>query len=312
MADLMVRAGRHRVVLTDDHEKFARRAGPWLAADPVGSTVVATMLAGVLAGGGLPPDSVWILVTRSNGSSSADDGDPADDDGATVGAGMLTPPFPVYLPPMDADAARAVVRALHDRGPTAVPAVTGVSGGSGTCDAFAQLWCELTGATARPAMAEGVHELGTLVPPDGVHGWARPASGEDAGLVTAWLRAFQAETHPGRPEPPGLELMVHRRSRDGGLLLWEDDGPVSLAGWHPPSAGVGRVGPVYTPPRRRRHGYAAAVTAAASRAVLDAGARRVVLFTDLANPTSNGVYARLGFRRIGDAAEVVFEPPDPP
>ena len=31
-----------------------------------------------------------------------------------------------------------------------------------------------------------------------------------------------------------------------------------------------------------------------------------MLYTDLANPTSNGVYQRIGYRRIGDAAEVEF------
>jgi hypothetical protein len=49
---------------------------------------------------------------------------------------------------------------------------------------------------------------------------------------------------------------------------------------------------------RRRRG-----TAAASRAALAAGADHVMLFTDLANATSNGVYARLGYRRVGDASE---------
>jgi predicted GNAT family acetyltransferase len=70
-------------------------------------------------------------------------------------------------------------------------------------------------------------------------------------------------------------------------------------------AGVGRVGPVYTPPERRGRGYAAAVTSLATQRLLDAGARPM-LFTDLANPTSNGVYARLGYERVGDLARWTF------
>jgi hypothetical protein len=35
-----------------------------------------------------------------------------------------------------------------------------------------------------------------------------------------------------------------------------------------------------------------------SRLLLDAGLR-CMLFTDLANPTSNGVYTRIGYRRVG-------------
>jgi predicted GNAT family acetyltransferase len=69
-----------------------------------------------------------------------------------------------------------------------------------------------------------------------------------------------------------------------------------------------RVGPVYTPPELRRRGYAAAVTAAISRAALDAGASAVLLFTDLANATSNALYQRLGYRPVEDRIELSFSP----
>jgi predicted GNAT family acetyltransferase len=48
------------------------------------------------------------------------------------------------------------------------------------------------------------------------------------------------------------------------------------------------------------------VTAAASRWALEAGAERVVLFTDLANPTTNRLYPRIGYRPVHDAVEVRF------
>jgi predicted GNAT family acetyltransferase len=63
---------------------------------------------------------------------------------------------------------------------------------------------------------------------------------------------------------------------------------------------MARVAPVYTPPSLRGRGYAGAVTAAVSQAALDAGATEVVLYTDLANPVSNSVYQRLGYRPVED------------
>jgi predicted GNAT family acetyltransferase len=66
--------------------------------------------------------------------------------------------------------------------------------------------------------------------------------------------------------------------------------------------------PVYTPPEHRRHGFAAAVTAAASDAALRAGARDVVLLTDLANATANALYPRLGYRPVDDRLEVELRP----
>jgi FR47-like protein len=67
--------------------------------------------------------------------------------------------------------------------------------------------------------------------------------------------------------------------------------------------------PVYTPPALRGHGYAAGVTAAVSQAALDAGVEEVVLYTDLANPVSNALYERLGYRAVEDRVLLSFEPP---
>jgi predicted GNAT family acetyltransferase len=81
---------------------------------------------------------------------------------------------------------------------------------------------------------------------------------------------------------------------------------VAQASAKPVLAGASRIGPVYTAPEHRRHGYAAAVTAAASRWALDQGAGRVLLFTDLADPTTNRLYPRIGYRPVHDAAELLF------
>jgi predicted GNAT family acetyltransferase len=67
-----------------------------------------------------------------------------------------------------------------------------------------------------------------------------------------------------------------------------------------------RVGPVYTPPGLRHRGYAGAVTAAVSQAALDAGAAEVLLFTDLANPTSNSLYQNLGYQPVEDRVVLSF------
>ena len=71
-------------------------------------------------------------------------------------------------------------------------------------------------------------------------------------------------------------------------------------------AGVVRIGPVYTPPQARRRGYAGSAVAAASRRALAAGARACTLFTDLENPTSNKIYAEVGYERTGTWEEQAF------
>jgi len=82
--------------------------------------------------------------------------------------------------------------------------------------------------------------------------------------------------------------------------------PVAMAGRNRVVAGMSRVAPVYTPAGLRGRGYGAAAATAVTRSALDAGAGTVVLFADLANPTSNGVYLRIGYRAAGERAVIAF------
>ncbi|WP_238435514.1 MULTISPECIES: GNAT family N-acetyltransferase [unclassified Frankia] len=106
---------------------------------------------------------------------------------------------------------------------------------------------------------------------------------------------------------------VDDRLSHDGFTLWEVDGePVSVAGITRPVGGMARIAPVYTPSGLRRTGYAGAVTAAVSQAALDGGTQEVLLFADLANPTSNGVYQRLGFEPVEDRVTLLFAPAPTP
>jgi predicted GNAT family acetyltransferase len=128
---------------------------------------------------------------------------------------------------------------------------------------------------------------------------------DDRDLLLAWHEAFSREVGEFAS---GLADAVDDRICYGGLMLWEvDDRPVALAGRSRRVAGMVRVAPVYTPTGLRRRGYAAAVTAAVSHAARDRGANEIVLFTDLANPTSNALYQRLGYRPVGDSVVLSFD-----
>ena len=130
-----------------------------------------------------------------------------------------------------------------------------------------------------------------------------------------WLDGFQAET--GVTGPAHM-ASTRRRIERGELVLWTvgsaasdpaGAATVSMAGWSSVEAGTSRVGPVWTPPHLRGRGYGSAVTAAATSAALAAGARNVCLYTDLANPVSNAIYARLGYQRVGEEVEISFARP---
>jgi GNAT superfamily N-acetyltransferase len=273
------------VELMDDPHAVAPLATDWLAAQGVFGNVPATILAGELSGGPHYDDQSWAIVVRA---------------GEVVGVAVQTAPYPALVPPMGPDAARTVADAWHGAGRP----LTGAVGDGTSGAAFATRWAELAGASAEVGLREGVHVLRELAPADGVPGSGRTARPDDLDLILAWLAAFVAEAMPGHTGADPREEL--QRIQGGEYLLWEDGSePVSLAGFHQPAAGFGRVGPVYTPPERRGRGYAAAVTTSATRRVLDAGATPM-LHTDLANPTSNGVYARLGYEQVGELRRWTF------
>lgn len=293
-----------RLQFCTDPGEFLAAAGDYLAADPVTSTVVTTIAHRVLSqraeGIPQPGRNWWLVVTDANF-------------GTVVGAGMRTStfaPYPPFLLSMPDQAAMALACALHERGEE-VLAVNGVLPAVELCAA------ELTrlgGGRVEVGRYTRLHELGDLVRPVSVPGGLMAATEDDVELVTRWFAAFMgdAEEVAGRPRgdsahhvPDRPEML--RRLRTDQLWFWVDENGerVHLIGVNPPSFGVARVGPVYTPPAQRGRGWASNAVAEVSRRIQGDGAR-VCLFTDQANPTSNKIYAALGYRPVADMANLVI------
>ena len=232
------------------------------------------------------------------------------DGSAVAAAAMRTPPYNLILAqPRSPEALAALAEAL------AGEELPGVVAAEPEAAKFAELWTRHTGVPSRTNMRQGVYELGRVEPLPAVPGSARVATADDRELVLRWMLAFADEAlHEGGPGRDRAEEIFDYRlaSPSAGILLWENGGElVSLAGWGGPTPNGIRVGPVYTPAELRGHGYATALTAELSQRLLDgrlfAGGRRFCfLYTDLANPTSNAIYERIGYRRVAESAEIVF------
>lgn len=272
---------------------------PWLAGDPVTNNLVVTVTGMVLTAGtqgswASPADPFRWAVARV--------------DGEIVGAAISTSPHPVALGGMAETTAAALADRLHADG--FVP--TGVAGPRAAAEAFAARWRELAGPAAHLRSGMYVYRLDTVIPPVDVPGAMRPAGPTDRDLLLGWTRGFLAEAHVDpaveRPEPT-LDAPLGA----GRMFGWEvakgdraERELVAMAGTSPRVAGVTRVSLVYTPAEHRRRGYAAALVAAVSAAELAAGASACMLYAEASNPTSNGVYQRIGYELVGENAEIRF------
>jgi predicted GNAT family acetyltransferase len=306
---------------TDDVGTYTAAVGGLLSEAPEHNTVLLSVLAsltgvGPAAFGPAPPLLGWW-----------------SDRGPVRAAILQTPPHPLLMTGLPDNSADGLARALADRG-TGLP---GISGAEQDAAALAQAWRDLTGRTGRVSQRQRLYRLSRLIPPDPApRGAPRIAAIGDTSLIRTWYSAFAAET--GTEDlPPAL---IEERLGAGRLMLWEAperlrgglsgarapdsrerprgglsdacapdsrDEPVSLAGMTAVIAGTARIGPVYTPPQSRGRGYGSAVTAAITQLATSRGAESVVLFTDLANPTSNSIYRRLGYEPVEDRVLITYD-----
>jgi RimJ/RimL family protein N-acetyltransferase len=278
---------------------FAARAEPFLRARPVENSVLLTVA-----------DALRRRGADAYGSAPPVFGYWQPDGGGEVAAAVLqTPPHPPLLsaapPPAAAELPAAWAHAL---GRGAVPPPAGVRGEAAAARAFADGWARRTGAGVRVVRDTRAFRLAALTPRASTPpGAARVAGRADRDLLLRWHEEFAADTGGSLP---GGARAVDDAVAHGGRTLWElpDGRPVAMAGATVPVAGAVRVVAVYTPRELRGRGYAGAAVTAVTRAALDAGAEEVLLFTDLANPASNGLYQRLGYVPVRDSIELDFLP----
>jgi uncharacterized protein len=282
-----------RVRRFDDAAEFLDIAGPLLLADEARHNLILG-LAGTLRDrpGYYDEFRLWIV----------------EDDGRAVAAALQTPPFNLVLAqPADDRALGHLVDALVAENVD----LPGIVAALPEADLFADAWASRQSTTRSVRRAQRIYRLRELQPVVGIPGVARIATAGDRPLLVSWVEAFAEEALGPEPGPASdAEKVVDGRLAGGGsgLMLWEHDGePVSLAGWGGRTPNGIRIGPVYTPPDRRRRGYGSAVTAAVSAAKLAAGRQFCFLYTDLANPTSNKIYMDIGYEPVCDAVDYAFD-----
>jgi RimJ/RimL family protein N-acetyltransferase len=283
-------------------DEFLAEAGEFLRAEPARNSVVLTVAENLRVKATADPSTRRTANPPTPPTPPGPDRTllgwwrPAAGPDLIGGAFLATPAYPVVLTDMSRQAAAALAAELAAAGRL----VPGVNAEQESAAAFAAAWRNRTGDSAQVHRRMRLFRLGDLIPPDPrPEGSARIAAPRDRQLLIAWFDAFAREV--GELAVIDQAAAVDERLSYGGITLWEVDGtPVAVAGLTRAVAGMVRVGPVYTPPDRRGRGYGGAATVAVSQATRDAGAGEVVLYTDLANPTSNALYQRLGYCPVED------------
>lgn len=229
-----------------------------------------------------------------------------EDENGLLVAACMTPPHNLILSHWRGESDEAFTLLIQDLQREKWP-VPGVVGPAQTSEKFARTWAKLMGQQYKVSILERLFVLDQVIPPERVVGRLRVATEDDLDLIKLWMFAFDQEAmHGDNQEVAWQRAEVNVRSRD--MYIWEtpDKRIVSMACKTRPLVNGISIGPVYTPPEERGHGYASNCVADLSQLLLDQGRQYCSLFTNLANPTSNSIYQKIGYRPVGDFNVYIF------
>ncbi len=286
---------------------FLDRAEPWLLRREAENNLALGVAASLV---GARPAAVSPRAAPASVPPAASSASPLyfatiERGGDIVGCAFRTPPWKLGVTRMPLGAVPQLARSVAE----VYDELPAVLGPDSVARAFGEAWGGLRGVAVTPGARQRIHVLERVVPPARMApGEMRRAEPADIPLVARWLVSFVRESGLGAVGDP-MKRARRLCGVEGGnrlLALWVDGEPVSMAGFPAHTRHGVRIGYVYTPGERRRRGYATALVAGLSSHALDLGFSHCVLYTDLANPTSNRIYRSVGYRPLQDVMDVEF------
>lgn len=231
-----------------------------------------------------------------------------EDGGEVEIAGWRTPPFDygLWSPKIE------TTQALHcflDFLETEGIDVVGAVGNPALVESYTALAMPRFGLENTFTMNQGIYECREVDPTWLGRGTIRPVTMAEIERLTDWMIAFHIESLNQEPLRSETRDKLQTDIENGLYYFYEEDEQVlsTLATARPMVNGIS-VNMVYTPPEYRKKGYATSSVAQLTQKLLNDGWQFTALFTDLDNPTSNSIYQKIGYRRVGESKHVQLKP----
>ncbi len=270
------------------HKEFKTRVFDFLLENEAENCLLLGLLEGMESNPGRYPVAYFWAVTSND---------------KVVGAAWMTPPFPLGLttmPPEGLALLRDAVREISHQ-PSQV-----IGPNEGSLQ-FKTLWAKLDRSHIKsPKMAQRIFQLTEVLPPRKTTGLMRVATENDLDLLIDWNIRFAQDCgmsyDPSSAKSSAKDDAVRAINRKNRHLWCIDGEPVAMASADGKTPRGIRISWVYTPNKFRGRGYASAAVAELSQKMLDEGRDFCFLYTDLANPTSNSIYQKIGYKPVSDSA----------
>jgi len=281
----------NKIVRDSSAQEFLAAAGPLLYKDePANSLMLGIAESLSVATDPAKEQALYIRLVNENNM--------------TTTAALQTPPMNLILTYAKTEELATLAQYLDEAKVT----FPGVVGPAQETETFARIWSSRINKKAALSIAQKIYKLENTILPS-VNGSLRLAQNDDMDLATKWLVEFAKESLPPHEHKSFEEYQPYtaRSLANKEIHFWCVNGhPVSVAYSGRPTLHGVSIRCVYTPKHLRGNGYASAVVGYLSQKMLDAGKKFCVLYTDLANPTSNKIYQNVGYREVCDSKYFVF------
>lgn len=180
---------------------------------------------------------------------------------------------------------------------------------------FKDQWSKLKKLNFKINIHLGVYECKKVIFPKEALGELILATEDHRETLRTYIRGFSLDCFPANPDAAlddNVEkLMIrHLQNQSIFLLKAKNDELVTMVANVRSTLNGGTISLVYTPPHLRGKGYASYAVALLSEKVILGGKKFTNLFTDLTNPTSNSIYQKIGFVKIGQNIHYDFINPN--
>ncbi|MCL1990401.1 MAG: GNAT family N-acetyltransferase [Defluviitaleaceae bacterium] len=228
-------------------------------------------------------------------------------DDAIVLTALMTPPFGIILYATDnqisTDALTCLIDSLVDAGRT----ISGVICEPTLAEYFARMYTAKMDMKSEVTVNLRIYELDEVNPGISKIGALRKASESDMAFLPYWIEGMTADCYGHlKNVEQNPKNYLYQISTSDFYVLEVDGMPVSMAKIARKVESTCGIGYVYTPPYLRGKGYASACVATLSALMLNQGFLKCALYTDLANPTSNSIYQKIGYAPVCDSIEIKF------
>lgn len=177
-----------------------------------------------------------------------------------------------------------------------------IVGEESSANYFKDQWTKIKNLNFKINIHLGVYECFKVVFPVIISGEIIRATEEHKDILRKNIKGFLQDCFPDNPiVDDNIETLMNRHLDNNSLFLLKNKKKeiVSMAANTRSTLNGGTISLVYTPPTLRGRGYASSMVALLSGKIMSDGKKFASLFTDLANPTSNSIYQKIGFVKIG-------------